>query len=48
MPFERKIVQDLGEYMNVISEIAGTDCQKPPILWFRGLDNVRHSLIPSK
>ena len=47
MPFKRKIVQDLGEYMNVISEIAGTDCQKPPILWFRGLDNVRHSLIPS-
>lgn len=47
MPFERKVVHNLGEYMNVISEIARTDGQKPPILWFRGLDNVRHSLIPS-
>lgn len=51
MSFEKKTVHNLGEYMNAVSEIAGTDCsgpsRKPPILWFRGLDNVRHSLIPS-
>lgn len=54
MAIKQIIVYDLGGYMNAVSEIADNICiiekrnaMIPPILWFRGLSNLSHALIPS-
>ncbi len=50
MPVRVEIVHNLGEYMNKVADIAGKCSSKnmnPPILWFRGVNNERYSLIPS-
>lgn len=50
MSIDKRIVHDLGEYMNTITEIARVNMVrplKPPILWFRGMSNIAYSLVPS-
>jgi len=40
------IVSSLGEYMDQISQLEGSSLH-PKILWFRGQENVKYSLLPS-
>lgn len=50
MPFVKKCIGNLGEYMETVSMIAcqhSTSIMHPPILWFRGQSNAKYSLIPS-
>lgn len=52
MAVDRGIVDDLGSYMNLVSQIAEVNKDRkafmsPEILWFRGQSNVSFSLIPS-
>lgn len=50
MSIDKRIVHDLGEYMNTITDITQVNMVqtlKPPILWFRGMNNVGYSLVPS-
>lgn len=43
-----KIVNNLGEYMECIHELAQpNDNNIPEVLWFRGISDMNHSLIPS-
>lgn len=50
MEIDTKIVSGLGAYFDAISKI---ECEinpnkvSPPVLWFRGMSDIRHSLIPS-
>ncbi|MCI9382424.1 MAG: FRG domain-containing protein [Dorea sp.] len=48
---ESRVIESLGEYMEVISQIAGKGENEykdsPKVLWFRGLSHVNHSLLPS-
>lgn len=44
------IIKSLGEYTDCIRSIAEEEhdnADSPPILWFRGLSDVTHSLVPS-
>lgn len=50
MKIDTKIVSSLGAYFDAISKIGcGINPNKvsPPVLWFRGMSDIRHSLIPS-
>lgn len=48
---ESKVIESLGEYMEVIFQIAGEGKEEykdsPKVLWFRGLSHVNHALLPS-
>lgn len=48
---ESKVIESLGEYMEVIYNIAGSGAgeykNSPKVLWFRGLSHVNHALLPS-
>ena len=49
MRIDRNVAEDLSDYFEIIHEIAkrGKDLHHPPVLWFRGLSDIQHSLIPS-
>lgn len=51
MRIDTRIVTSLGEYMDCMSglgeEVAGVMEERPPVLWFRGVDDIDYSLVPS-
>lgn len=54
MRIHTEIVHSLAEYLDVISKIGwekrrqkGKNIDKPSVLWFRGLSDMDHALIPS-
>lgn len=50
MRIETRIADDLGDYFRHIDAIAKqseTERKEPAVLWFRGLDDMDHSLVPS-
>ena len=50
MIIDTRIVANLKEYFECVNKICGDRAEKemyPPVLWFRGLSDIRHSLIPS-
>lgn len=50
MSYKKIIIDSLGEYMDTVARLAAKPNGQPscpPILWFRGQGNARHSLVPS-
>ena len=49
MRIDTKIIKSLGEYTDCMSKLAHKERNNssPAVLWFRGLSDVDHSLIPS-
>ena len=48
MKITTKIIHNLGEYMECVHALAQEgDPAAPDILWFRGISDMNHSLIPS-
>lgn len=50
MSVKQYIVGSLGEYLDCIANISyntNGNWKKPTVLWFRGVENISHSLIPS-
>lgn len=47
MRIDKKVVTDLDGYFKAISEIRSEDKIHPQVLWFRGLSDIQHTLIPS-
>ncbi len=51
MRIHTEIVYSFGEYLDTISKIGkqanDKGFNKPPVLWFRGLSDIDHTLIPS-
>lgn len=51
MRIDTRIIKSLGEYMDCMRGLAHNDMDQhnvsPSVLWFRGISDVGHSLIPS-
>ena len=50
MPFEKKVVDSLGAYLDTVAALGEKDLKNrlpPDILWFRGHSNAMYTLAPS-
>lgn len=49
MRIDTRIISSLGEYVSCMSQLAQSEenADNPKVLWYRGLSDINHSLIPS-
>lgn len=47
MGIDKKVVTDLKGYFEAINGITNKNAKNPQVLWFRGVNDIQHSLIPS-
>lgn len=47
MRIDTRIVNSVGKYIECIDGLGNNILGKPPVFWFRGVNSMNHSLVPS-